>query len=71
VINVFAFKNTGLTDNSIASAGALSLWNIVYNNKANDIAQLQGDAPFGPIWYGVVVDSDWVDAPYHNIGAFQ
>lgn len=70
-ISIFAFKNTAMSDSSIASAGVVSLWNIVYNSKANGVVQLQGDATYGPIGYGIICDSDWIDSANYDAGGFQ
>lgn len=70
-INIFAFKNTAMADSAIASAGTVSLWNIVYNSKSNGVVQLQGEATYGPIGYGIIYDSDWIDGTNYNTAGFQ
>lgn len=70
-ISIYAFKNTAMADNAIASAGAVVFWNIVFNSKSNGVSQLQGEATYGPIVYGIIYDSDWVDSTNYTAAGFQ
>lgn len=71
VVNVYAYKNNGVSNTGVVSAGALALGNQISNNKGNTLIELTGDVSQSYLWYGLMTDNDWLDAPVYNFTGFQ
>lgn len=71
VVNVYAYKNNGVSDSGVVSAGALAVRNLISNNKVNTLVGLNGDVSQSCVWYGLMTDNDWYDTPAYNITGFQ
>jgi hypothetical protein len=66
--NVWAFKAYGIENAGFVTVGPTVSWGTQSHSKTNLMNQLFGDFSTVPMYYGLIVDPEFVDHPISDPG---
>lgn len=67
-VNVFGVRVNALENGASLAVGPTYIWGVGDQSKNMQFTQLIGDFAYGPLGYGVILDSDFIDTPITDWG---